>query len=149
MAIKKIALIYGGGNKGLMGAVANSALEHQGIVTGIIPKVLMEWEQHHRGLTELIGVEDMHARKRLLYEKCNAALILPGGFGTLDEMFEMLTWNQLSIHDKKIFILNTEGFYNHLIAHANRMQESQFLYDRLEDRFIILDHVIELAGHLD
>ena len=106
MASKKITLIYGGGNKGLMGAVSNAVLEKDGKVVGIIPEILKDREHHHKGITELIIVDDMHARKKILYEKCDAAIILPGGFGTMDEFFEMLTWNQLSIHDKKIFILN-------------------------------------------
>jgi hypothetical protein len=93
-------------------------------------------------------VEDMHTRKRMLYERCDAAIILPGGFGTLDELFEMLTWNQLSIHNKKIFILNTAGFYDHLVAHIKKMQEENFLYDRIEDKIVILSHSSELAGQL-
>jgi uncharacterized protein (TIGR00730 family) len=112
LSSKNITLIYGGGNKGIMGAVANAVLEKNGKVIGIIPQVLTEWEAHHTGITELIIVDNMHTRKKMLYEKCDAAIILPGGFGTLDELFEMLTWNQLSIHSKKIFILNTAGFYN-------------------------------------
>lgn len=148
LAHKGIELIYGGGNKGIMGAVANGVLEKKGKVTGIIPKALTEWEVHHEGITELIIVESMHARKLLLYEKCDAAVILPGGFGTLDELFEMLTWNQLSIHDKKIFILNTAGFYNHLVAHIKSMQEKKFLYDPIEDKIFILDTVQEMTAHL-
>ena len=138
LAEKKITLIYGGGNKGLMAAVANAALEHNGKVIGIIPKVLTEWEHQHNGLTELHIVETMHIRKQMLYEKCDAAIILPGGYGTLDEVFEMLTWNQLSIHNKKIFILNTAGFYDAMIAHIVKMQEEGFLYGNHEERMTIL-----------
>jgi len=148
LAEHSITLIYGGGNKGIMGAVANASLEKGGKVTGIIPQVLTEWEHHHEGITELIIVDSMHTRKRMLYEKCDAAVILPGGFGTLDELFEMLTWNQLSIHNKKIFILNTAGFYDHLIAHAERMQDEGFLYDRIGDKIIILDHSGEMKKFL-
>ncbi len=148
LAAENIVLIYGGGNKGIMGAVANGALEKNGKVTGIIPKALTEWEIHHEGITELIIVDTMHTRKLMLYEKCDAAIILPGGFGTLDELFEMLTWNQLNIHDKKIFILNTAGFYNHLIAHARQMQEENFLYDKIEDKIVILDTVREMKQYL-
>jgi uncharacterized protein (TIGR00730 family) len=75
-----------------------------------MPKVLLEWEHQHSGLTELHEVADMHVRKAMLYAKCDAAIIMAGGYGTMDELFEMLTWNQLSIHDKKIFILNSIGF---------------------------------------
>lgn len=140
---KGITLIYGGGNKGIMGAIANSVLKGKGKVVGIIPEILKEWEAHHEGITELIVVENMHMRKKMLYERCDAALILPGGFGTLDELFEMLTWNQLNIHDKKIFILNTAGFYDHLIAHYKKMAAEGFLYDRVEDRLKILNEVSE------
>jgi len=73
-----------------------------------------------------------------LYEKCDAAIILPGGFGTLDELFEMLTWNQLNIHNKQIFILNSAGFYDHLLAHAKMMQQENFLYDSIEERITVL-----------
>ena len=139
LADKKVTLIYGGGNKGIMGAVANAALENNGKVIGIIPQVLLEWEAHHNGITELIVVDNMHTRKKMLYEKCDAAIILPGGFGTLDEFFEMLTWNQLNIHNKKIFILNTAGFYNHLLAHAKTMQQESFLYDTVEERITIIN----------
>ena len=131
-----------------MGAIANAVLSGNGNVIGIIPKILTEWEHHHEGITELIVVDDMHTRKKMLYEKCDAAIILPGGFGTMDELFEMLTWNQLSIHDKKIFILNTGGFYDHLIAHTHRMQEENFLYDHIATKFIILGSPGELVAWL-
>jgi uncharacterized protein (TIGR00730 family) len=145
LATKKIGLIYGGGNKGLMGAVANAVLEKGGKVTGIIPQLLTDREHSHQGLTELIVVENMHIRKKLLYEKCDAAIILPGGFGTLDEFFEMLTWNQLSIHNKKIFVLNTAGFYDDLLAHAKKMEEESFLYDSVEDRITLLASADEIS----
>jgi uncharacterized protein (TIGR00730 family) len=148
LAKEHITLVYGGGNKGMMGAVANAVLENNGKVTGIIPKALTDFEHHHEGLTELIVVDSMHTRKRMLYEKCDAALVLPGGFGTLDELFEMLTWNQLSIHDKKIFILNTGGYYDHLVTHVRHMQETGFLYDRIEDKIVLLEYADDLLGHL-
>ena len=101
LAEKKVELIYGGGRKGLMGIVADTVMDHSGIVRGVIPQVLVEWEHQHENLSELLVVDDMHVRKRKMYDLCDGAIILPGGFGTLDELFEMLTWNQLSIHDKK------------------------------------------------
>jgi len=125
----KIQLVYGGGNAGLMGAVANGALEHQGEVIGIIPEMLKLRERHHTGITQLTVVPDMHTRKKMMYELSDAAIILPGGNGTLDEMFEMATWNALTIHNKKIILLNTAGFYNNLIAHINAMQVNGFLHD--------------------
>ncbi len=148
LAEKNITVIYGGGNKGIMGALSNAMMEKNGKVIGIIPKLLLAWEAQHEGITELIISDDMHSRKKMLYEKCDAAIILPGGFGTLDELFEMLTWNQLSIHDKKIFILNTAGFYNHLIAHNKMMQQENFLYDSPEQRMTILSSPEELAEFL-
>lgn len=148
LASKKITLIYGGGNKGIMGAVSNAVLEKDGKVVGIIPGILKDREHHHDGITELIIVDDMHTRKKMLYEKCDAAIILPGGFGTMDEFFEMLTWNQLSIHDKKIFILNTAGFYNHLFAFAQTMQDEGFLYDKIEDKLVVLNKAEEILEYL-
>jgi len=148
LAAKDITVIYGGGNKGLMAAVANAALEKKGKVIGIIPKVLSEWEYQHDGLTELFVVETMHIRKQMLYEKADAAIILPGGFGTLDEVFELLTWNQLAIHDKKIFFLNSGGFYDHLIAHINVMQEENFLYHHPDEKITVLKEPSELLNHL-
>lgn len=139
LADKNITLVYGGGNKGIMGAVANAVLEKNGKVIGIIPQLLTDLEHSHHGITELIVVENMHVRKKMLYEKCDAAVILPGGFGTLDELFEMLTWNQLNIHNKKIIILNSAGFYNNLLAHAKQMQAENFLYDTIEDRIAIIE----------
>ncbi|MFT3981985.1 MAG: TIGR00730 family Rossman fold protein [Ferruginibacter sp.] len=148
LAEKNITLIYGGGNKGLMAAVANAVLEKKGKVIGIIPKVLTEWEHQHDGLTELHIVETMHVRKQMLYEKCDAAVILPGGYGTLDEVFEMLTWNQLSIHNKRIFILNTDGFYDALIAHMKKMQEEGFLYGNHEEKMTILQVPEDILQYL-
>jgi len=148
LAQQGITVIYGGGNKGLMAAVANGALAEQGKVVGIIPKVLTEWEHQHQGLTELHVVETMHIRKQMLYEKCDAAIMLPGGYGTLDEVFEMLTWNQLSIHNKKIFFLNIDGFYDHLIAHIKVMMQEQFLYGDPDEKIAVINNAEELLRHL-
>src|SRR5664279_3921810 len=144
LAQKNITLIYGGGNRGIMGTVANAVLEKNGKVIGIIPKLLTEWEHQHLGITELHEVEDMHSRKRMLYEKSDAALILAGGYGTMDELFEMLTWNQLNIHDKKIIILNTSGFYDHLIMHLKAMEAQNFLYNKMINRLTIISSPGEL-----
>jgi uncharacterized protein (TIGR00730 family) len=148
MAEKNITLIYGGGNKGLMGAVANAVLEKNGKVIGIIPELLKEAEHQHTGLTELHIVDSMHIRKQMLYEKCDAAIVLPGGYGTMDEVFEMLTWNQLSIHDKKIFFLNTAGFYDHLVAHIQHMENEGFLYGKPHEKMTILNNASDLLDYL-
>ena len=149
LAAQDVALIFGGGKNGLMGASADSAMAHGGTVRGVIPEVLVAWENQHTDISELLVVEDMHVRKRKLYEWSDAAIILPGGFGTLDELFEMLTWNQLSIHDKKIFILNTAGFYNHLIEHMRVLEQEGFLYGSLEDKLVVLQTPEEIVSHLN
>lgn len=148
LAENNITVIYGGGNKGLMGAVANATLAAGGRVTGIIPKMLSDLEHQHHGLTEISVVETMHIRKQMLYEKSDAAIILPGGYGTLDEVFEMLTWNQLGIHDKKIFFLNSDGFYDHLVAHIAMMTKENFLYSHPDQQMIILKAPHELMQYI-
>ena len=148
LAENNITLIYGGGNVGIMGIIADKVMKHGGEVIGIIPKLLLEWERQHEKISELIVVDDMHIRKKLIYEKCDAALILPGGFGTLDELFEMLTWNQLSIHDKQIFILNSGGFYDHLILHIEQMKAEHFLYEIAEQRVTVIHDPSELSVYL-
>lgn len=148
LAVNNITVIYGGGNKGLMAAIANASLENNGKVIGIIPKMLSGLEMQHDGLTELLVVETMHIRKQLLYEKCDAAIILPGGYGTLDEVFEMLTWNQLEIHNKKIFFLNTGNFYDHLLAHIHAMQKEQFLYGPAEEKITVLSEPSDIQKFL-
>ena len=149
LAAAGFSIIYGGGNKGLMGALANAMLEGGGLITGVIPKVLIEWEHQHEGLTELIITEDMHQRKKIMYERCEAAIILAGGFGTLDELFEMLTWNQLNIHDKMIYILNSAGFYTHLISHMQHLQHEGFLYGEISRRIRFFESPEALLAELD
>jgi uncharacterized protein (TIGR00730 family) len=148
LAKQNVKLIYGGGSAGMMGAVADSTMANGGEVIGVIPKLLLEWEKQHRGITELIISDDMHERKKTIYSMCDAALILPGGFGTLDELFEIVTWNQLTIHDKQIFILNSGGFYDHLIAHINVMKDQRFLYEEAERSIIVINEPGELVEYL-
>jgi uncharacterized protein (TIGR00730 family) len=147
LAENQIDLIYGGGSVGIMGIIADSAMKHGGKVIGVIPKILLEWEVQHRGITELIISDDMHERKKTIYSLCNAALVLPGGFGTLDELFEIITWNQLVIHNKQIFILNSGGFYDHLIKHIQLMKQEGFLYEDAISRIIIINEPKELIQH--
>ncbi|HKO79241.1 MAG TPA: TIGR00730 family Rossman fold protein [Chitinophagaceae bacterium] len=148
MAQHNVTLVYGGGNVGIMGTIADEVMNNGGKVIGVIPQVLVEWERQHTSISELLVVDNMHIRKKKMYDLCDAAIILPGGFGTLDELFEMVTWNQLSIHDKMIFILNSGGFYNHLIAHIRQMQEESFLYEEAQKRIIIINTPDELIDHL-
>lgn len=149
MGSNNIKVIYGGGKKGLMGALADAVMDKGGHVTGIIPEVLIGWEHQHRGISDLQIVADMHARKKLMYDLCDAAIILPGGNGTLDEMFEMLTWNTLKIHNKKIILLNTAGFYNHLIDHIGHMQQCNFLYEDWQERIMVVETPQQIISFFD
>jgi uncharacterized protein (TIGR00730 family) len=148
LAERKIKLIYGGGSAGIMGVLADAVMANGGEVKGVIPKLLLEWEVQHRGITELIICDDMHERKRTIYSLCDAAMILPGGFGTLDELFEILTWNQLTIHDKQIFLLNSGGFYDHLIAHIELMRKQGFLYEKADRSIHFLDDPDEFSNYI-
>ncbi len=149
IALLRVKLIYGGGNKGLMGVLADAVMANGGEVMGIIPEMLTVREHQHTKLTELAIVPDMHTRKKMIYERCDAAIILPGGFGTLDELFEMLTWNQLKLHDKKIYLLNSGDFYSHLIKHLQLLQRENFLYDHMEDKIIFCQTPVEIFNKLN
>jgi uncharacterized protein (TIGR00730 family) len=149
IAVLGVKLVYGGGKKGLMGIVAESVLANRGKVMGVIPKILVEWEQQHEGLTELAIVPDMHSRKKMIYDMSDAAIVLPGGFGTLDEFFEMITWNQLKIHDKKIYVLNSGGFYNHLQQHLKMLEHEGFLYEALNERVLFCDNPVEVFNRIE
>jgi uncharacterized protein (TIGR00730 family) len=148
LATLGLELIYGGGNKGLMGAVANAALEGGATVTGVIPEVLTAFEHQHTGLSMLHVVKDMHIRKQMMYNLSQAVVILAGGTGTLDEFFEVLTWNNLSIHHKSIIVLNTAGFYNPLLQHFARMQQEGFLHNDWQANLVICHTPDELHAHL-
>ena len=132
-----------------MGQIANHALAAGAEVVGVLPEGLIPWERHHSSLTEMIIAKDMHERKKQLYSRCDAALVLPGGFGTLDELFEIITWNQLTIHDKQIFILNSDGFYNALLQHIELMKKEGFLYQEAIDKIQVIHKVHELDGYLN
>lgn len=127
LASSGIGLVYGGGNVGLMGAIADGALSHHGEVVGVIPQALMEKELGHSGVTELRVVASMHERKQMMVDLSDGFIALPGGFGTLDELFETLTWLQLSFHDKPVGILNVGGFFDGLIDFIHHMSRSGFL----------------------
>lgn len=149
LAMLNIKLVYGGGKKGLMGVIADAVMHHQGSVMGVIPKILVEWEQQHEGLTELAVVPDMHSRKKMMYNMCDAGIVLAGGIGTMDEFFEMMTWNQLKIHDKKIYFLNSGGYYNNLINHMKQMQKEGFLYEQWEERVSFCSTPIEIFNKIE
>lgn len=127
LARSGIGLVYGGGNVGLMGAIADGALSEKGEVIGVIPRSLMEKELGHGGVTELHVVTSMHERKQLMVDLSDGFIALPGGFGTLDELFETLTWLQLSFHKKPVALLNVGGFFDGLIDFIAHMSRSGFL----------------------
>jgi uncharacterized protein (TIGR00730 family) len=133
---EKIQLVYGGANVGLMGVLADTMLEGNGAVIGVMPKHLVDREVAHDGLTELHIVNDMQERKALMAELSDAFLTLPGAYGTFDELFEMLTWNQLTIHTKPVGLLNINSFFDPLIRMLDHSVEEQFL--RPEHRGILL-----------
>lgn len=120
-------IVYGGGRVGLMGIVADAGLKGGAKVVGIIPDHIKRYEVDHTGLTELIVVESMHIRKQMMVERSDAFIILPGGIGTLDEMFEIITWRQLRLHGKPVVIINTDGFWNPLVALMEHMTETGFM----------------------
>lgn len=123
-----MSLVYGGGNVGLMGVVADAVLAGGGEVVGVIPEQLVNWEVAHRGVSRLEVVGSMHERKMRMFDLADGFVALPGGFGTMDEMFEMLTWRQLGIGDKPCAFLDVDGFFEPLIAMIDRMVDQRFLH---------------------
>ena len=147
LAKEKIKLIYGAGNIGLMGVVADACLAANGHVIGVIPTKLVEKEVAHKGLSELFVVDSMHERKALMASKSEAFIALPGGFGTCDELFEILTWAQLGIHHNPIGILNTEGFFDPLLAWIDQMIEQGFVKPKFRHLLLVAtkpDELLEL-----
>jgi uncharacterized protein (TIGR00730 family) len=135
-AQRAITLVYGGARIGIMGKVAQGVLEHHGKVIGVIPDFLLKKEVFHSGLTELIITQNMHERKLKMHELSEGIIALPGGYGTLEELFEMITWSQLGLHQKPIGILNTNGFYDDLLRMIETMVTRGFL--KKENREMIL-----------
>ena len=124
-------LVYGGGRNGLMGTVADATLAAGGRVIGVIPRALVDKEQAHHGCTELLIVDTMHERKRIMAEHADAFIALPGGIGTFEEFFEVWTWRQLGYHDKPIGLLNINGYYDSLLAFLQTSVDSGFMPDWL------------------
>jgi uncharacterized protein (TIGR00730 family) len=138
LAEQGIGIVYGGGKVGLMGAVADAALAAGGEVIGVIPQSLMDKELAHAGVTHLHVVKSMHERKQLMTDLSDGVIALPGGFGTLDELFESLTWLQLGFHEKPIGLLNVRGFFDGLIEFIARAREAGFLREEHE-RCVLVD----------
>ena len=149
MAQKQYGLVYGGASIGLMGTIADAVLMNSGEVIGVIPNDLKRKEIAHSGLTQLIEVTSMHERKQVMSDLSDAVIALPGGFGTLDELFEMLTWSQLGYHQQPIALLNTDGFYDHLEAHILQMVEKGFLKPIFHKQLIFAREVSQVLDQLD
>ena len=148
LAQKGIELVYGGANVGLMGAVADGVLSEGGRVTGVLPHFLQSKEIAHEGLTELILVDSMHERKTKMNDLCDGVIALPGGFGTLEELFEMLTWAQLGLHKKPIAILNVNGFYDSLIELTKTMVEKGLLKEANQKMLLVSDNIPDLLHQM-
>ena len=138
-AARGIGLVYGGGRTGLMGAIADGALEGGGEVIGVIPQALVDAEVAHRGLTELHVVSGMHQRKQMFTDLSDGFVTIPGGTGTMDELWEALSWAQLGYHADPVGLLNTAGYYDHLIAFWEKMGEVGFLRPQHRDLLIVAD----------
>ena len=148
LAKHKIELVYGGANVGLMGAVADGVLNRGGTVIGVIPDFLRSKEIAHNGLTELIVVDSMHERKTKMNDLCDGVITLPGGFGTLEEFFEMLTWAQLGLHKKPIAVLNSNGFYDALIVLLDTMVKKGFLKEVNYKMLLVSDDIEDLLNQM-
>jgi uncharacterized protein (TIGR00730 family) len=149
LALAGCTLVYGGSNAGLMGTVADAALAAGGKVIGVIPDGLFEREVAHLGLTELHLVRSMHERKSLMNDLVEGCVALPGGIGTLDELVEMYTWNQLGIHHKPCALLNIEGYYDSLLAFLRHASDQGLLQRRQLDKLLVADSVLDLLPQLD
>jgi uncharacterized protein (TIGR00730 family) len=141
-------VVYGGGRVGMMGSIADAMLERGGEVIGVIPRSLATQEVAHDGISRLHIVETMHERKALMAELSDAFVALPGGFGTMDEFHEIVTWRQLGIHGKPIGLLNPGGYYDHLLALYDRMQSEGFLSERTRALFVTAPTIEELLAQL-
>ena len=148
LAKQNIELVYGGANVGLMGAVADGILNEGGKAIGVLPNFLRSKEIAHLGLTELILVESMHERKTKMNDLCDGVIALPGGFGTLEELFEMLTWAQLGLHKKPIAILNIDGFYDSLIELTKVMVEKGLLKEANQQMLLVSDNIEDLLDQM-
>lgn len=142
-----IKLVYGGGAQGLMGAVADATLQAGGSVTGVIPHFLHARETMHEGVAELIVVDSMHARKQIMFSRADAFWILPGGFGTFDEMMEILTWKQLKRHAKPIIVVNTAGWANQVIAMLDAAVAQGFATASARGQLEVVNDVTEALEH--
>lgn len=146
---RDIKLVYGGGRVGLMGAIADSVMANDGAVYGVIPKFLNSKEIGHRDITQLLEVDTMHERKAKMNLLCDGVIALPGGFGTMEELFEMLTWGQLGLHQKPIGLLNVDGFYDHLILFIEHMVKTGLLKKENQEMLLFANDIHELIDKME
>ena len=149
MVSRNITLVFGGGKVGVMGLLADAVLNNGGKAIGVIPKFLMDKEVGHPGLTELHIVENMHQRKQLMNDLCDGIIALPGGFGTLEEFFEVLTWLQLGLHRHPVGLLNVNGFYDYLLKQLDVMVDQRFLKPANRKLVITSGDAIELVDLME
>jgi uncharacterized protein (TIGR00730 family) len=143
LAENRFELIYGGSGTGLMGMVADGVIKNKGKAIGVLPHFLKDREVAHPNLNQLILVEDMHQRKAKMNELADAFVVLPGGLGTMEEYFEVLTWSQLALHNKPIVLLNIDGFYNHLLLLIENISCHGFIKDHTMPLFFVFDNIKE------
>ncbi|WP_433270741.1 TIGR00730 family Rossman fold protein [Actinosynnema sp. CS-041913] len=146
LAERGVEVVYGGGRVGTMGALADAVLSAGGSVVGVIPRSLVEWEVAHQGLTRLHVVETMHERKALMAELSDAFVTLPGGAGTLEELFEVWTWAQLGLHTKPVGLLDVDGYFAHLLKMVDHMVEEGFLKPPYRDMLLVEDDLERLLA---
>lgn len=149
IAHRRKSVVYGGAHVGLMGAVASGALENGGKVYGVLPNFLKQKELECEGLTEMYVVETMHERKAKMNELSDAIIALPGGFGTMEELFEMMTWGQLALHHKPIGLFNINGFYDSMLIFVNKMIENGFVKDEYRQLYVVDSNIESLLDKLE
>ena len=148
IAKNNMHMVYGAGDCGVMGASAEGALSEGGTITGVFPNILKGLEKEHLGLTELIKVDDMHTRKMTMFEKSDAFVILPGGFGTMDETFEVITWKQLHTHNKPIILYNYEGYWDNWSKLADQFIDMGFASEGTRDLYKIVDTLEDIFKNI-
>jgi uncharacterized protein (TIGR00730 family) len=148
LAKNQVRMIYGGAQVGLMGEVANACLQNGGEVYGVIPEFLSAKEIVHTGLTQLFLTQSMHERKAKMAELADGFIALPGGFGTLDELFEILTWAQLGLHSKPIGLLNIDNFFTPLLSMLDTMESSQLIQPMHKQMLLVSDNILELINKM-
>jgi uncharacterized protein (TIGR00730 family) len=144
LAINKLRLVYGGGSVGLMGTIADAVLANGGDIVGVIPNFLDRLEVGHKSLPEMHKVETMHERKALMEQLCDGIITLPGGYGSMDELFEILSWAQLGLHQKPVGLLNVNGFYDHILLQLDKMVEEGFLRHENRNLLIVASEIEDL-----